>query len=74
MTKAAARSVSTMRKASAWSLAVRMLMPRWRAVLASLSWRMLVLPEVETTVFPLRSSILSMWEAFLETNLLAVRK
>src|SRR6202041_1060304 len=51
-----------------------MLMPRLRAALASLSCLMLVVPEVETTDLPLRSSIDLMLFDFLETKRLAVRK
>src|SRR2546430_9675753 len=74
ITKAAARSVSTIRNASAWSLAAMMLMPRLRAALASVSCLMLVVPEVETTDLPLRSSIEFILLDFLETKPLAVRK
>src|ERR1700684_456404 len=74
ITNATARSVSTIRKASAWSLAGMILMPRLRAALASVSCLMLVVPEVETTDLPLRSSILSSLLDFLDTKRLAVRK
>ena len=57
ITKATARPVSTIRNASAWSLAGRIVRPRLRAVFTSLICRMLVVPDVETTVLPLRSSI-----------------
>jgi len=49
-------------------------MPRLRAALASVSCLMLVVPEVETTDLPLRSSILSSLLDFFETKRLAVRK
>ena len=42
-------------------------MPRLRAALASVSCLMLVVPEVETTGLPLRSSIESILLDFLET-------
>src|ERR1700720_559431 len=51
-----------------------MLAPRLRAALASVSCLMLVVPEVETTDLPLRSSIELSFEAFLETKRVAVRK
>src|ERR1700693_6402835 len=51
-----------------------MLMPRLRAALASLSCLMLVVPAVETTDLPLRSSIELILLAFFETKRLAVRK
>ena len=56
ITKAAARPVSTIRNASAWSLAARMFMPRFCCALISVICLMLVVPEVETMVLPLRSS------------------
>src|SRR5438270_283531 len=56
MTKAAARSVSTIRKASALSLAGMMVAPRLRATLASVTCLMLVVPAVDTTVLPFSSS------------------
>ena len=67
ITKATARSVSTIRNASAWSLAGMMLMLRLRAALASVSCLMLVVPAVETTVLPFRSSIELILLDFLET-------
>src|SRR5437660_716935 len=51
-----------------------MLMPRLRAALASVSCLMLVVPEVETTDLPLRSSIELRLLDFLETKRVAVRK
>src|SRR3978361_1300938 len=51
-----------------------MLTPRLRAALASVSCLMLVVPEVETTDLPLRSSIELILLDFLETKRLAVRK
>src|ERR1700761_550098 len=51
-----------------------MLMPRLRAALASLSCLILVVPEVETTDLPLRSSIELILLDFFETKRLAVRK
>ncbi len=49
-------------------------MPSERAVLISLISRMFFVPEVETTVRPLRSSVLSSPLSFLATNRVAVRK
>ena len=49
-------------------------MPSLRSLFASFSCLMLVVPEVETTVLPLRSSILSILLAFLVTYRLAVTK
>src|SRR5260370_21031022 len=66
-TAATARSVSTIRKVSACSLAGMMLMPRLRAALASVSCLMLVVPEEETTDLPLRASIELRLLDFLET-------
>ncbi len=43
-------------------------------MLISLIWRMLVVPEVETTVRPFRSSVLVRPLSFLATNRVAVRK
>src|ERR1700704_5625677 len=51
-----------------------MLTPRLRAALASVSCLMLVVPEVETTDLPLRSSIELILLDFWETKRLAVRK
>src|SRR2546429_157229 len=51
-----------------------MLTPRLRAALASVSCLMLVVPEVETTGLPLRSSIELILLDFFETKRLAVRK
>src|SRR5258707_15147150 len=51
-----------------------MFTPRLRAALASVSCLMLVVPEVETTGLPLRSSIELILLDFLETKRLAVRK
>src|SRR3981081_4103493 len=51
-----------------------MLMPRLRAALASVSCLMLVVPDVETTDLPLRSSIEFILLDFFETKRLAVRK
>src|ERR1700688_1321528 len=50
------------------------LMPRLRAALASVSCLMLVVPDVETTDLPLRSSMELILLDFFETNRLAVRK
>src|SRR6267154_2146791 len=50
------------------------LMPRLRAALASVSCLMLVVPEVETTDLPLRSSIEPILLDFFETKRVAVRK
>src|SRR6266436_622456 len=74
MTNATARSVSTIRNASAWSLAGMMLTLRLRAALASVSCLILVVPEVDTTGLPLRSSIELILLDFFETKRLAVRK
>src|ERR1700732_4619839 len=74
ITAATARSVSTIRNDSACSLAGRMLMPRLRAALASVSCLMLVVPEVEATGLPLRSSIELSLLDFFETKRVAVRK
>ena len=52
---ASARPVSTIRNASAWSLAGMMLMPRFCLPFSSVSHLMLVVPDVDTTVLPLRS-------------------
>ena len=49
-------------------------MPRLRAALVSVSCLMLVVPEVEATGLPLRSSIEPSLLDFLETNRVAVRK
>src|SRR5882724_836512 len=51
-----------------------MLRPRLRAALASVSCLMLVVPEVETTDLPLRSSIELRLLDFFETKRVAVRK
>src|SRR3979490_2762418 len=51
-----------------------MLTPKLRAALASVSCLMLVVPDVETTDLPLRSSIELILLDFFETNRLAVRK
>src|SRR3979490_3507069 len=51
-----------------------MLMPRLRAALASVSCLMLVVPEVEATDLPLRSSIELILLDFFETKRVAVRK
>src|ERR1700684_611933 len=51
-----------------------MLAPRLRAALASVSCLILVVPDVETTDLPLRSSIELILLDFLETKRLAVRK
>src|SRR5438034_10670165 len=51
-----------------------MLMPRLRAALASVSCLMLVVPDVETTDLPLRSSIEPILLDFFETKRVAVRK
>src|SRR3981189_857597 len=50
------------------------LMPRLRAALASVSCLMLVVPDVETTDLPLRSSIELILLDFFETKRLAVRR
>src|SRR5258708_31619843 len=50
------------------------LMPRLRAALASVSCLMLVVPDVETTDLPLRSSIELSLLDFFETKRVAVRK
>src|SRR3977135_195246 len=73
-TAATARSVSTIRKDSACSLAGMMLMPRLRAALASVSCLMLVVPEVEATDLPFRSSIELILLDFFETKRVAVKK
>ena len=49
-------------------------MPRLRAALASVSCLMLVVPAVEATDLPLRSSIELSLLAFFETKRVAVRK
>src|ERR1700694_3699203 len=51
-----------------------MLTPKLRAALASVSCLMLVVPEVETTDLPLRSSIELILLDFFETKRLAVTK
>jgi len=51
-----------------------MVMPRFLAALASVACLILVVPDVETIVLPLRSSILLMLADFLVTYLLAVMK
>src|SRR4051812_34272203 len=51
-----------------------MLIPKLRAALASVSCLILVVPEVETTDLPLRSSIELILPDFLETKRLAVRE
>src|SRR5258708_32187596 len=51
-----------------------MLMPRLRAALASVSCLMLVVPDVDTTGLPLRSSIELRLLDFFETKRVAVRK
>src|SRR3979411_2651466 len=51
-----------------------MLIARLRAALASVSCLMLVVPDVETTDLPLRSSIEFILLDFFETKRLAVRK
>src|SRR5579871_3531033 len=73
-TAATARSVSTIRNDSACSLAGMMLMPRLRAALASVSCLMLVVPDVDATDLPLRSSIPPSLLHFLEMKRVAVRK
>src|SRR5258708_29214804 len=73
-TAATARSVSTIRNDSACSLAGMMLMPRLRAALASVSCLILVVPDVEATDLPLRSSIELSLLDFFETKRVAVRK
>src|SRR5262245_63274047 len=59
ITKAAARPVSTIRNASAWSLAARMLRLSPFCAPISVICLMLVVPDVDTTVLPLRSSTVS---------------
>src|ERR1700675_3224197 len=51
-----------------------MLTPRLRAALASVSCLMLVVPHVETTGLPLRSSIELIWLDFFETKRVTTRK
>src|SRR3984893_3285774 len=51
-----------------------MLTPTLRAALASVSCLMLVVPEVETTDLPLRSSIELIWLDFFETKRVTTRK
>ena len=74
MKNATARPVSTMRNASAWSLAVRIDMPMFFDAFSSVSHLMFVVPAVETTVLPLRSASMLTFDAFLATKRLAVTK
>ncbi|MNC85639.1 hypothetical protein D3C83_12490 [compost metagenome] len=67
MKKATARPVSTVRKDSAWSFAAMMFMPSFCFVFASVAHLMLVVPEVETTVLPLRSASDLMLDDFFAT-------
>src|ERR1700738_4335075 len=73
-TAATARSVSTIRHDSACSLAGLMLMPGLGAALASVGSLILVVPELEATDLPLRSSIELSLLDFFETKRVAVRK
>src|SRR5260221_11608926 len=63
-----------MRNDSACSFAGMMLMLIVRAALASVSCLMFVVPDVEATDLPLRSSIEQSLLDFLETKRVAVRK
>ena len=74
MKKATARPVSTIRKASVCSCAGRMVMPRFFCPFSSVACLMLVVPDVDTTVLPLRSLRLLRLAAFLLTNRFAVTK
>ena len=67
ITKATARSVSTIRNASAWSLAGMMVMPRLLGGIGLGELLDVGGAEVETTVLPLRSSIMSSLLDFFET-------
>src|ERR1700730_3618997 len=49
-------------------------MPRWRAALVSINCLILLVPEVEATDLPLRSSIELSLLAFFEMKRVAVRK
>src|SRR5215831_10692233 len=74
MTKAAARPVSTIRNASAWSLAARMLRLRPFCAPISVICLILVVPEVDATVLPLRSSTVFRFADFFDTKRFAVTK
>ena len=74
MKNATARPVSTIRNASAWSLAARMFMPRFCWAFSSVMSLMFVVPEVETTCLPLRSWSVLTFDPFLLTNRVAVTK
>ena len=65
ITKATARPVSTIWKASGWPLAEMMFMPRFCAALISVICLMLVVPAVETMVLPFRSSSCLMFRRLL---------
>src|SRR5215470_1714742 len=74
ITKAIARPVSTIWKASGWPLAEMMFMPRFCAALISVICLMLVVPAVETMVLPFRSASVLMFEDFFATQRFAVTK
>src|SRR5437773_655918 len=74
MTKATARPVSTIWKASGWPFAEMMFMPRFCAPLISVICLMLVVPAVETRVLPFRSASERMFADFLVIQRLAVTK
>src|SRR6516164_5320270 len=74
MTKAPARPVSTIRNASAWSLAARMLRLSPFCAPISVICLILVVPEVDTTVLPLRSSTVLRFADFFDTKRFAVTK
>ena len=67
MKNATARPVSTIRNASAWSFAVRIDRPRFCFAFSSVTHLRLVVPDVDTTVLPLRSASVLMFDAFFAT-------
>src|SRR5947207_14228091 len=72
ITKAAARPVSTIWKASGWPFAEMMFKPRFCAALISVIPLMLVVPAVETTVLPFRSCRVLRFADVFATQRLAV--
>src|SRR5260221_10102447 len=74
ITKATARPVSTIWKASGWPLAEMMFMPRFCWPLISVICLMLVVPAVETMVLPLRSASFCSLADFFATQRVAVTK